>query len=311
MFKNLLIIITIILLSLATRSLAISNSAYELEPKYYDSYSFTVPIEMLKERDYYDQYFKESVGSNVVSLINNKYEFTTIDNRRVAKSNGEFELSFLLQQIEKNPTNKEFYNCYKGLESQIIDPRYYSIPLLSNDSTIKNQTPNSPIKIIPNRFRIIPQYAVILDFPINEPESNYNFFKYENDELKTITDKAEIIREPFNFCLETVSGKYNNGNREGIDIVYSIVNPQDKTTVQNVIKRSQFGSQDIPTVDIDVENRRIVALKNPNPPKDPNTTNNFFTFLFYGIPIIAILCFTYKFLAFRKKTKSYHQTTKK
>jgi hypothetical protein len=296
MFKNLLIIITIILLSLSTRSLAISNSAYELEPKYYDSYSFTVPLELLKERDYYDQYFKESVSSNVVSLINNKYEFATIDNRRFVKAESEFELSFLLQQIEKNPTNKEFYNCYKGLESQVIDPRYYSIPLLSNDSTIKNQTPNSPITIIPNRFRIVPQYAVILDFPINEPESNYNFFKYENDELITITNKDEITKEPFKFCLETVSGKFNNGNREGIDIVYSIVNPQDKITVHNVIKRSQFGSQDKPTVDIDIENRRIVALKNPNSPKDPNTTNNIFVFLFYGIPILAILWFVYKII---------------
>jgi hypothetical protein len=296
MFKNLLIIISILLLTLATRSHAISNSAYELEPKYYDSYSFTVPEEMLREKDYYDQFFKESVSSNTVSLINNKYEFATVNNRRVAKAKDEFELSFLLSQIEKNPTNKEFYNCYKGLDSQVIDPRYYSIPLLSNDVTIKNQIPNSPIKIVPNQFRVIPQYAVILDFPINEPESNYNFFKYENDELKTITDKEEITKEPFKYCIETVSGKFNNGNREGIDIVYSIVNPQDKVTVHNVVRRSTFGSQDQPSVDIDIENRRIVALKNPNPPKDPNTTNNIFVFLFYGIPLLAILWFTYKFI---------------
>jgi hypothetical protein len=296
MFKNLLIIISIILLSLIVRSNAISNSAYELEPKYYDHYSFRQPIEMLKEKDFYDQYFNEAISSAIAGLINSKYEYKLDEGRRIVTAKDQFEFNYILTPIEKNPTNKEFYNCFKGIDIEAIDNRFYSIPLLSNDPLNKTSIPNKPTKLIPNQFRVIPQYAVLRDYPINEPEVNYNFFRLENEEVKLITNKAEISNQTFNYCLETASGKYPNGNREGIDFAYSIVNPQDKTTVNNVIKRSVLGSQDKPSVDIDIENRRIVALKNPNPPKDPNKTNNLFIFLFYGIPLIAILYFVFKLI---------------
>jgi hypothetical protein len=296
MLKNILIIITIVLFSLAIRTNALSNSAYELEPKYLDHYTFSQPIERLKEKDFYDQYYKENISSAIAGLINNKYEYKLVDNRRIVTAKNEFELNYFLSPIDKNPTNKEFYNCYKGIDIELIDNRFYSIPMLTNDELYKSLTPVTLPRIVPNQFRIIPQYAVLRDYPINEPETNYNFFKFENDELKTITNKSEISNQTFNFCLETASGKYTNGNREGIDMIYSIVNPQDKTTVFNVIKRSVIGSQDKPSVDVDIENRRIVALKNPNPPKDPNKTNNLFIFLFYGIPLIAIIYFVFKLI---------------
>ncbi len=301
MFKNILIITPIILLTLASNTNAMSNSAFELEPKYYDIYSFKVDTEMFKEKDYYDQYYKEGINSNIPSLLNKKYEFSNDGQRRVVKSKDEFEISYLLQQVEKNPTNKEFYNCYKGLEAQLIDNRYYSLPMLSNDPMAKPVTngaePKNKVTIVENQFRIIPQYSIALvDYKINEPESNYNFFKVENNVVKSITNREEIKNESFNVCIETVSGKYTNGNREGIDIVYTYVKPEDKNTINNVIKRSVFGNNDKPTVDIDIENRRIVALKTNTPPKDPNKTNDLFVFIFYGIPILAILYFVYKFI---------------
>lgn len=301
MFKNTLIIISIIILSLSiiafNKSLnlvskALSNAAYELEPKFYEHYSFKQPEARLLEKDFYDEFIKEVIDSAVVSLINNKYETKVVDTRRVISLKEEFELSYKLSPIEKNPTNKDFYNCYQGVPIESIEYRYYSIPVLSNEPKPK---------IIPNQFRVVPQFAVSLDYRINQPEDNYNFFKFENNEVTQIIDKNEIVDKTFGYCLTTTSGQYANGSREGIDIIYTLFKPENKDMMYNIIKRSIFGNEDRPSVDIDIENRRIVAIKTNSQPKDETKTNNLFTFLFYGIPGLAIIYFAFRILRRLKK----------
>jgi hypothetical protein len=298
MFKNLLIITFIILLSLAHRSFAISNAEYELQLKYFTNHSFTQSDELQNEKDYYDQFIKASIQSSIATVGVSPYEFSIENGRRIVKSNKEFELNFLLSPVPKNPTNKEFYNCYKNYEPQIIDERFYSIPLLSNDPFNSAIAPNTNPKIIPNQYRVIPTYSILLNYNIVQPESNYNFFKVVNGEVITITDQSEIIENKFNVCLETISGKYTNSNKEGVDFVFKIVNPEDRNTVHNVIKRSILGSLDKPTIDIEIENNRSNNLKNPIKTKDPDFTNNVFLFIFYGIPFLSVIWLI--FIIFKK-----------
>jgi hypothetical protein len=272
------IFLLIIILSLNSSSYALTNTQYELEKKFYSNYSFKQPLELQKEKDYYDTYIQSGYQSNIATMLNDQYSFEEKNDSRIVKYKDDFTLGYSIGPVLKKDFNIISYNCYNGLEFVRLEDRFFSFPVFNKEKT----------NIEKNKINFIPANSIFLDFQVVNPESNYQYFNYSDNILKPL-QPFEAKGKEFQICIETIDDKYTNNSKETISIKADYKDEQAKNHLHNLIKRSIFGNGDRPSLSIDIENRRISDLKQENIAPKPKTNYFDFNFVFYILPLLLFL----------------------
>ncbi len=247
---------TILLIFVSTNTLAFDYRSYESKLKKYDFYNFTNPPEVQKEKDYYGNYIKNIYYTAIAQIKDEPYQFTNIDKYRVVKSNSNFELKYYLGPVLAIPANSTNFYCFQNLPISKIDNRFYFIPFIEG---LDSQ--NASIKA--GEYRIVHSNTIYKDFSPNSAEKSYKYFDFVDGKLLSL-NPFEVQNKQFTVCIESFNNQYPTNNKETLEIIYKVENENAKEEVTQMIRRSYFGMETTPDLNINNENERILNIKKTN-----------------------------------------------
>jgi hypothetical protein len=289
-YKFILYILFIISLG-SLNSLAFDFSGYEQKIKTFDYYNFSNPPEIQKEKDYYGNYIKNLYYSGLAFKRDEPYQFSIQDKFRVVKDKTNFELKYYVGPV-LTVTNKDInFFCFQNLPAIRIDERFYEIPLMADLKTDK------PI-LIPNNYRILNSNGVYKNLTPNFPEKNYRYFDFQEGELKVL-DANTVRNKEFSLCIESLNDQYPTNNKESLDITYRTSLEDSKEEVHQMIRRSYFGTNTTPDIEIAKENERtqsLIKTDNKIAEQSKPVSNKIQEFVFFVLPIVLLFTIPIYFL---------------